>query len=177
MLRNAWNEGGDLSSSTEKWEQLKDTVRSQMKKEADKSKSRSYKRAFPSDPVVDIVFAFTYPRFDKHVSIGLNHLLKSPFCVHPGTGKLCVPIDPNKSEEFSPDQVPTLVTMIEEVAVGKSSSMEPYVQYFEKKFLDPLTRQSQPADPMDFWIWDHSINRLFHSNAFIDVHPGTKQLL
>jgi len=152
MLRTTWQDDGDSTSSAEKWTQFKEIVRGQMKKENEKGqKTRSYKRTFPSDPVVDVVFAYTYPRFDKHVSIGLNHLLKSPFCVHPGTGKLCVPIDPQKSEEFSPDQVPTLLAMMEEVATGKPRSMDAYVKYFEKKFLEPLTREGQPpADPMDF---------------------------
>merc|ERR1712130_365357 len=152
MLRTTWQDDGDSTSSAEKWTQFKEIVRGQMKKENEKGqKTRSYKRTFPSDPVVDVVFAYPYPRFDKHVSIGLNHLLKSPFCVHPGTGKLCVPIDPQKSEEFSPDQVPTLAAMMEEVAMGKPRSMDAYVKFFEKKFLEPLTREGQPpADPMDF---------------------------
>lgn len=33
-----------------------------------------------------------FPRIDKGVTIARNHLLKAPFCVHPETGRICVPI-------------------------------------------------------------------------------------
>ncbi len=55
------------------------------------------------------------------VSKGMNHLLKSPFCVHPATRRLCVPVDPAKAAEFRFDQVPTLQDLLDEYS--KSGGM------------------------------------------------------
>lgn len=59
---------------------------------------------------MSIIFSILYPRLDINVSIQVNHLLKSPFCVHPSTGKICVPFSPDKVEVFDPEMVPTLET-------------------------------------------------------------------
>eukprot|EP00762_Andalucia_godoyi_P001605 ANDGO_00280.mRNA.1 DNA primase small subunit len=56
----------------------------------------------------DFVFTYTFPRLDVHVSKGFNHLLKSPFSVHPKTGKVCVPLDPSTVDQFEPAVVPTI---------------------------------------------------------------------
>ena len=66
-----------------------------------------------------LVFTYLYPRLDANVSTGINHLLKSVWCIHPKTGKsklsllylvgkICVPIDSRKPDEFKVEEVPTL---------------------------------------------------------------------
>jgi len=45
----------------------------------------------------------------------MNHLLKSPFVVHPKTGRVCVPIDPDGVNAFDPAQVPTIGKLVEEL--------------------------------------------------------------
>ncbi|KPA85631.1 putative DNA primase small subunit [Leptomonas pyrrhocoris] len=43
-----------------------------------------------------------YPRLDEHVSTRRDHLLKLPFCVHPGTGSLCCPLEWDAVDGFDP---------------------------------------------------------------------------
>jgi DNA primase small subunit len=104
----------------------------------------------------EIVFQYAYPRLDINVSKQIHHLLKAPFCVHPKTGRICVPIDMNKCDEFDPVQVPRLVDVFRELdrvlptmegvstiedtsyelekkmADYKQTSLRPYIQLFEQ---------------------------------------------
>jgi DNA primase small subunit len=72
----------------------------------------------------DIILQYTYPRLDAEVSKHRNHLLKAPFCVHPKTGRVCVPVDPERIDEFDPERVPTVGQLLREldsVMAGSSS--------------------------------------------------------
>jgi DNA primase small subunit len=63
----------------------------------------------------EIVFQYLYPRLDAQVSMHLNHLLKSPFCVHPKTGKVCVPFRAENADQFDPLNVPTVYGLCQEI--------------------------------------------------------------
>ncbi|GAB7347558.1 hypothetical protein MBLNU459_g4448t1 [Dothideomycetes sp. NU459] len=95
----------------------------------------------------DIRLEYTYPRLDAEVSKKLNHLLKSPFVIHPATGRVCVPIDIRRVEEFEPMNVPTVQELLAQIdsweTKGKNeeggdermqdwekTSLKPYVEYF-----------------------------------------------
>lgn len=63
----------------------------------------------------EIMLQYCYPRLDVNVSKGVNHLLKSPFSVHPKTGRISVPIDLKELEKFDPFAVPTISLICEEL--------------------------------------------------------------
>ena len=64
---------------------------------------------------ISIVFAHIFPRLDVEVSKHMNHLLKAPFCVHPKTGRVCVPMDAMHADGFDPLGVPTIAALLNEL--------------------------------------------------------------
>merc|ERR1740117_713555 len=79
---------------------------------------RDQKKPKLSAAVTEIIFTYTYPRLDVNVSKGMNHLLKSPWCAHPKTGRVCVPVDLDKADDFDPSAVPTLRMVAEDLDVA-----------------------------------------------------------
>ena len=70
----------------------------------------------------DIVLQYTYPRLDAEVSKHRNHLLKAPFCIHPKTGRVCVPVDPRTVDKFDPARVPTVQQLLRELDSASASA-------------------------------------------------------
>uniref|UniRef100_A0A6N2JYM3 DNA primase n=1 Tax=Salix viminalis TaxID=40686 RepID=A0A6N2JYM3_SALVM len=140
-LRGKWQtkRGSKEDINVVRWEQLKNTLQS------GKYKAQGLRRC-----VEEIVFSFTYPRLDMEVSRHMNHLLKAPFCVHPKTGRVCVPIDPNHCDEFDPTAVPTLSQLFEELNMGGTkayddnewdrTSLGQSISFFRSSFLQPLLK-------------------------------------
>jgi DNA primase small subunit len=106
---------------------------------------------------MEVVFEHTYPRLDINVSKMQNHLLKSPFCVHPKTGRVCVPINAKAVDDFDPFAVPTLAQLAQELdeyhrqhndGIGKNvehewekTILKPYFEGFQTDFLGPLQKE------------------------------------
>ncbi|XP_065275570.1 DNA primase small subunit [Emys orbicularis] len=135
--------------SVQRWELLK--------KKMEKCKVRN-----PSHAESEIMLQYCFPRLDINVSRGVNHLLKSPFSVHPKTGRVSVPIDLRKLEQFDPLAVPTISCLCRELDTAheeedgekeneaepepkrrtrdyKKTSLAPYVRVFEQ-FVEEMDK-------------------------------------
>ncbi|XP_017769086.1 PREDICTED: DNA primase small subunit [Nicrophorus vespilloides] len=78
----------------------------------------SQKQSIPKiykNTIEELMLLYCYPRLDINVSKGINHLLKAPFCVHPKTGKVCIPFNPKTVDKFDPATVPTLTLLVDEI--------------------------------------------------------------
>lgn len=63
----------------------------------------------------EIQMSMLCPRLDISVSKTANHLLKAPFCIHPKTGKVCVPFNPAAVAKFDPTNVPKIRQLLKDI--------------------------------------------------------------
>ncbi|PVG01324.1 prim-pol domain-containing protein [Serendipita vermifera] len=120
----------DKTTSACRWEDLKKEI-----KQVPKASTR---RGALTAAMEDIILQYTYPRIDAEVSKHRNHLLKAPFCVHPATGRVCVPVDPKQVAQFEPETVPTVAQLLGELdSSSKSTSEEGAAGGWESTSLKP----------------------------------------
>lgn len=137
-LQNKWSAAP--RSSVQKWDDVLDAA------------SRSAERARPAwiAALEDIVLQYTYPRIDSEVSKRQNHLLKSPFVVHPSTGRVCVPLELEQIQGFDPQNgAPTVAQLLRELnkyeaqhpdaspnshtkGEWEKTSLRPFVEQFDR---------------------------------------------
>jgi DNA primase small subunit len=167
-LKKKWDSAASERSSNQKWADI-DAVA-----EAGNLSTFSTKQLVEAKQ--DIRLEYTYPRLDAEVSKKLNHLLKSPFVVHPGTGRVCVPINIDELDKFDPFEVPTVTELLQEVDQWdakdgstlseeekakvqdwQKTRLKPYVDYFRGHVARLLQEESKgkrsredAADSMEF---------------------------
>ncbi|OBA18978.1 prim-pol domain-containing protein [Metschnikowia bicuspidata var. bicuspidata NRRL YB-4993] len=163
-LKAKWKDQTLFSLSRQKWEDLNSVAQSVLKNKSQVAQLNEAKK--------DIIIYYMYPRLDIEVSKQMIHLLKSPFCIHPGTGNVCVPFDPSKNLSgnmeddaygFNPMTAPNLKKIQDEIETWDSQrairdSSEPAegsdsppksVHDYEKSCLKPYTE-----------YFSHYVNRL-----------------
>lgn len=112
---------------------------------------------------------YMYPRLDINVTKGMNHLLKSPFCVHPKTGKVSIPINPKIVDQFDPVTVPTINMLINEINAfdnkekllqGKTPALVKKIRDYKKTSLNkPLHIFQEFIRGLENSQKDHKLNR------------------
>ena len=135
-LRKKWDSAPGRSSIS-KWSDIDALAKTGASKTLDKKLLLEAKQ--------DIVLEYTYPRLDVEVSKKRIHLLKSPFVIHPGTGRVCVPIDTSRLTKFDPLAVPTVTELLAEIdkwnleCERREDEVETkQVQDYEKTSLKPF---------------------------------------
>lgn len=158
-LKNKWKGQTFGSTSKEKWDDISTVASNVLKSNSQVAQLTEAKK--------DIIIYYMYPRLDVQVSRQVIHLLKSPFCIHPGTGNVCVPFDPLKNISgnpadddygFNPKSAPNLRQIqneLEEWEQNRSdendsqekvivdyekTSLKPYIDYFAK-FVNNLLKE------------------------------------
>jgi DNA primase small subunit len=114
-LKKKWTSAPERPS-VRKWKDIDELASSGVSKNLDTVKLKEAKQ--------DILLEYTYPRLDVEVGKKRIHLLKSPFVVHPGTGRVCVPISGDASkhdvDEFDPFEVPKVTELLGEIDTWQS---------------------------------------------------------
>lgn len=166
-LRKKWDSAPGRSSSN-KWKDIDALAKAGVSRTLDSKALLEAKK--------DIILEYTYPRLDVEVSKKQIHLLKSPFVIHPKTGRVCVPIDTRRLEQFDPLSVPTVSGLLRQIDEWdhengmteggdgerkkindyEKTSLKPYVDYFKSYVADLLRdekgvkHEGEAGDPMEF---------------------------
>ncbi|CAF0803211.1 unnamed protein product [Rotaria sordida] len=104
-----------LTTSAERWAAFKQHTDAMINSVTSTTK---FRKAAYTTLIDEIMFEYCYPRLDANVTKGMNHLLKSPFSIHPKTGRVSIPIHLDSLGYFDPckeGSVPKLNELCQQV--------------------------------------------------------------
>lgn len=84
-----------------------------LEKLIEKDIQKNKKRSNNIDTLDRIMFKCLYPRIDANVTNQTNHLLKSPFSVHPKTESISIPLAMKELDQFDPSRAVSLKDLVE----------------------------------------------------------------
>ncbi|KAI5301854.1 hypothetical protein KEM56_001284 [Ascosphaera pollenicola] len=140
-LRKQW-ERYPSSSSKDRWADIDEVAKTTLGKGNSRAAQNEAKAL--RDAKQDIVLEYTYPRLDSEVTKKMIHLLKSPFVIHPGTGRVCVPIDSSQFDQFDPFSVPTVAELISEINQYDVSARDEAAEHGQ---MDDAAAEGTSANP------------------------------
>lgn len=146
-------------SSTSKWMAVNDIYLKHMQTKLGRNYNDTKEKNKLLEQKEEVLLKYLYPKFDTEVSKKIGHLLKSPFCIHPGTGNVCVPIHISYQEKldskpisksiskFSPSTCPNMKSL------SKESDYFEYVNLFDEFLKHYLNLEEQRYD------FEHSLKK------------------
>ena len=122
-----------------KLKEIEDYLRKYEKSQSQNQKSAHKKSKTITDLCIsDFKLNVLYPRLDINVSTHINHLLKSPFCIHPKTGLVAVPLSPDDILNFKIEKIPRLDKLVEDYNNNRKNEVfEKYTKFF-RDFVEKL---------------------------------------
>lgn len=110
--------------------------------------------------VEEIKIQYCYPRLDVNVTKGFNHLLKSPFSIHPKTGKVSIVFKPNNARRMKLDEVPTIHSLLDDSAADSAqhqNNMKTSVKNFQEVVFSleksEAMRRKTDASKIHCYLW------------------------
>ncbi|XP_022117030.2 DNA primase small subunit [Pieris rapae] len=108
--------------------------------------------------VEELKIQYCYPRLDAHVTKGFNHLLKSPFSIHPKTGKVSIVFKPENAKNMKLNDIPTINTLLDDSSKENAqhqANMRTAVKNFQEVVFmlektEAMRRKTEASVSIDF---------------------------
>ncbi|XP_047510158.1 DNA primase small subunit [Pieris napi] len=139
------------SSSLERWETFVTIYNQYCKQNSNAMRKIKYL-------VEELKIQYCYPRLDAHVTKGFNHLLKSPFSIHPKTGKVSIVFKPENAKNMKLNDIPTIHTLLDDSSKENAqhqANMRTAVKNFQEVVFmlektEAMRRKTEASISIDF---------------------------